>query len=98
MHSKDYKSPDKTLDTIIGLADCHILSVELLAKTQYESGKSAQELLIILQEKGFNLTGINEEITYLHNPEQPENKSVEDSEEDIFIEPGILRHGFGMVS
>jgi len=81
-HSEDHYSSDEKVDAIIELADRHTLSVELLAKTQHESGKSAQELLITLQEKGFSLTGINEEITYLHNPEQPDSKRVE----DIFIE------------
>lgn len=82
MHSEDHYSSDDKVDAIIKLADRHTLAVELLAKTQRESGKSAQELVIILQEKGFSLTGINEEITYLHNPEQPDIKRVE----DIFIE------------
>ena len=63
-------SPDATLDEILRLAAWHTLTVELLAKTQRAAGLDAQELLDKLRESGFDLTGVEEEITYTHHPEQ----------------------------
>ena len=83
-HSKDYVSADKTLNDIILLADRHTLSVELLAKTQLAAGNRGEEFLAVLQEKGFNLSGITEQISYIHTPEKPSIATEE--AERIFIE------------
>ncbi|MBE5988096.1 tetratricopeptide (TPR) repeat protein [Lacrimispora xylanisolvens] len=82
MHSNDYESSDNTVDHIIQLSDRHTLSIELLSKTQYASGKSSQEMLASIIKNGFNLADINEEISYTHNPEA----TLEQKSENVFIE------------
>ena len=81
-HSKDRASPDSDIDGIITLADRHTLALELLAKTQYACGKSPQEMLLILWEKGFSLEGISETIAYIHSPE---NFKGQEEAEALFI-------------
>ena len=62
-------SPDETLDAIFNLSGGHTLTVILLAKTQRAAQLSAPELLERLQESGFDLTGVEEEINHIHHPE-----------------------------
>ena len=81
-HGKDQTSSDETLDQIIKLADRHTLSIELLSKTQFASGKSSREMLDIIKNKGFNLSDIHEEISYTHNPEE----TLCHTSKNIFIE------------
>lgn len=47
---------------IIKLADCHTLTIELIAKTQLNSGISEKEMLDRLKQSGFSLTGISDTI------------------------------------
>ena len=82
MHSKDQVSSDNTINQIIKLSDRHTLSIELLSKTQYASGKSSEDILESIINNGFNLADINEEISYTHNPEA----TLEENSENIFIE------------
>ncbi|MCL2624472.1 MAG: tetratricopeptide repeat protein, partial [Planctomycetaceae bacterium] len=65
-HSEDERSPDELLDAIIELAACHTLAVELLAKTQLASGKTAEQLLADLKKSGFALSEIKETVDYAH--------------------------------
>lgn len=77
LHSQDNVSEDEVIDKIILLAARHILSLELLAKTQYAAGINAGELLQILQNKGFDLTEIKEAVTCFHGREY-ENERMQD--------------------
>ena len=70
-------SPDTVLDEMLRLAGYHTLAVELLAKTQYSAGMDTKELLEELKKSGFNLEGIEEEIVYVHRPEQGEDNDAE---------------------
>ncbi len=73
-HSKNETDSEEDIHKIINLAARHTLSVELLAKTQYNAAISAKEMLESLQKTGFNLSEILEEITYIHNPEKKKNE------------------------
>jgi tetratricopeptide (TPR) repeat protein len=64
-HSKDKTAADTVLNAIIGLAKRHTLAVELLAKTQWASGETAESLLEKLKDKGFSLPEIGENVTHL---------------------------------
>ena len=59
-HSKDKKPEDETvIQQIVETAGHHTQTVCLLARTQRESGYSAQELLTALRENGFSLEDIS---------------------------------------
>ena len=62
-------APDEILDEILRRAAYHALAVKLLAKTQAEADLSEDELLEKLKESGFDLTEIETDIYYRHNPE-----------------------------
>ena len=55
---------------ILQLADYHTQTVELLARTQYASHMSANDLLQRLQKGGFNMTGITANIDDIHADEE----------------------------
>lgn len=75
-HSEDDISSNETIDQIIERAARHTLSIELLAKTQYSAGISAQELYEEILKSGFDLSEILEEVTYQHNPEQRSEETI----------------------
>lgn len=77
IHSMDESSPDKIIEDIIALASGHTLLIELLAKLQCATGKSAEELYHQLCEKGFDLSDIQENISYLYNPEMNQEKGYD---------------------
>ena len=70
-------SPNANLDAILHLAANHTLAVKLLAKTQQRSGRSTAELLEELRKNGFDLTDVEEDIYYKHNPERGDNNEAE---------------------
>ncbi|MBQ9347983.1 MAG: tetratricopeptide repeat protein [Oscillibacter sp.] len=72
------------MDEILRLAAYHTLTVTLLATTQWSAGLSAPELLDELNRTGFDLTGVAEEIRYLHNAGEPGAGDVEENR--TFIE------------
>jgi len=63
-HSEDSNSPNNVLKEIIKRADYHTLAVELLAKTQRASGKTAREFLYELKKSGFALEEIGEVVNH----------------------------------
>ncbi|MBP8784917.1 MAG: DUF2225 domain-containing protein [Synergistaceae bacterium] len=83
-HSKDNDADITTLSEIIRLADRHTLTIELLAKAQNASGMSAGDLLQLLKEKSFDLSGITEKIPYSHQGERSTDE--ENPYENKFME------------
>lgn len=81
-HSGDTSASDKVIEDIIALAARHTLLIELLAKLQYATGQTAEALYQRLREKGFDLSDIQENISYLHNPEMNQEKGCD----RLFIE------------
>ena len=73
-HSENETDSEEDIHKIINLAARHTLSVELLAKTQYNAAISAKEMLESLQKTGFNLSEILEEIIYIHDPEKKKDE------------------------
>ncbi len=63
-HSKDTSGADDVLLKIIGLANKHTLTVELLAKTQYACCKTANGLYKELVTTGFQLPNIEEYVEH----------------------------------
>lgn len=62
--SCDDWSSDEVIDNIVGMTACNTLAIELLAKTQRSSYKSATELENELKERGFQLPNIQVPIQY----------------------------------
>lgn len=77
IHSGDTSASDKIIEDIIALAAKHTLLIELLAKLQYATGRSAEEMYLLLCEKGFDLSDIQENISYLYNPEINQEKGYD---------------------
>lgn len=77
-YSNDHSAESvENIEKILILADYHTQTVELLAKTQDNSGLSAKELLEQLTSNGFSLAGISETVDGRHG---------DDVTNEIFIE------------
>ena len=82
-------SPEPVLDGILRLAGYHTLTVYLLAKTQKAARLTKEALLEQLRDKGIDLSGVPEEITYSHRPEAAMDPAAGDTdapEEARFME------------
>lgn len=69
IYSHDDIASDIVIENIIGLTCGHTLLIQLLAKLQYAAGLAAEQFYQLLKNEGFDLSGITENISYLHNPE-----------------------------
>ena len=66
-----------SIKSIIKLSDYHVLTIELIAKTQKSSYKNTQQMLRNLLNLKFDISDLKGKVQYSHNPELHKKQSIE---------------------